>query len=143
MLVVNVKQSLLTEFNRLNKVKPAVQPDDVNFSTPEVWLQGQCNSRVNIVAKADNESFGGVQTLYFIRRRLSQDLRGIKVPGKSSDYARFYDVLRVLREQMGVPLQESEFLDRAISGPTVNIATTPSCMAYLPSDQITLEYTET
>jgi len=143
MLVVNVKQSLLTEFNRSNKVKPAIQPSDVNFSVPEVWLQGKCNTRINITAKVDNESFGGSQTLYYVRRRLSEDLRGIKVPGKSSDYTRFYEVLKVLREQMGVPLQESEFLDRAISGSTVNIATTPSCLAYLPSDQITLEYTET
>lgn len=143
MLVVNVKQSLLTQFNQLNKVKPALQPDDVNFSVPEIWLQGRCNSRINIVAKASSEAFGGTQTLYYIRRRLSEDLRGIKVPGKSSDYKRFYEVLRVLRETMGVPLYENEFLDRNISGSTVNIATTPACIAYLPSDQITLEYSET
>lgn len=142
MLTVDVKQSLLSEFNRLNKVKPILQLGDVNFSVPEIWLQGQCNSRINIVAKADNVNFGGVQTLYYSRRRLSDDLKGIKIPGKSSDYTRFYEVLRVLRETMGVPLYENEFLDRNISGSTVNIATTPSCVGYLPADQITLEYSE-
>lgn len=142
MVTVDVKQSLLIEFNRLNKVKPPVGLDDVNFSIPEVWLQGACNSRIRIVAKIDSDNFGGEQTLYYIRRRLSEDLRGIKVPGKSSDYTRFYEVLAVLRETMGVPLYESEFLDRNISGSTINIATTPSCVAYLPSDQITLEYAE-
>jgi len=43
---------------------------------------------------------------------------------------------------MGVPLKDNEFLDRNISGPTVTIATTPTCLAYLPADTVTLEYTE-
>ncbi|ABY63040.1 virion structural protein [Pseudomonas phage 201phi2-1] len=142
MVSTDIKQSLLTAFNTANKVKPPIQPADVNFSVPEIWLQGQCNSRINIVARADSNNFGGVQTLYYVRRRLSEDLRGIKVPGKSSSYKRFYDVLKVLRDTLGVPLSDNEFLDRNISGPTVTIATTPACLAYLPSDSITLEYTE-
>ncbi len=143
MLTVNVNQSIISSFNQANKVKPALQLDDITFSVPEVWLQGECNSRVTIIAKPNNNNFEGEQTLYFIRRRLSEDLRGIKIPGKAADYTRFYEVLKVLREHLGVPLQESEFLDREISGPTLNIVTTPACMAFLPSDQITLEYSET
>lgn len=142
MLTVDVKQSLLIEFNKLNKTKPPVTVDDVFFGVPEVWLQGECNSRIKIVARSNSDNYGGEQTVYFIRRRISQDLMGIKIPGKASDYSRLYDVLAVLRDTMGVPLQDREFADRAISGTTVNIATTPSCLAYLPADQITLEYSE-
>lgn len=142
MVTVDVKQSLLIEFNRLNKVKPVVAVADINFGTPEVFLQGQCNSRIKLVAKTDAENFGGSQTVYYIRRRMSDDLRLIKIPGKSTDYTRLYEVLKVLREKLGVPLYDNEFLDRAITGSTLNIATTPSCIAYLPADQITLEYAE-
>lgn len=143
MLIVNVKQALLTAFNLQNKVKPPVSMNDINWSTPEVFIQGQCNTRIRMVARSSSNSFGGEQTLYYVRRRLSEELRGIKVPGKSSDYARFYDVLAVLRDTMGVPVFDNEFLDRTITGPTVTITTTVSSVAYLPADQITLEYAET
>lgn len=143
MVITNIKQALLNGFNQQNKVKPPVQLTDVNWSSPEIFLQGQCNSRINIVAKTTSDNFEGSRTIYYTRRRISDDLKGIKIPGKSSDYTRFYEVLAVLRTKLGVPVFENEYLDRPISGPTVNIATTPVCLAYLPADQITLEYTET
>lgn len=140
MVITNVKQAILTAFNIANKVKPAVTLNDVNWSAPEVWLQGACNSRVNIVSKVGSDNFGGTQTVYFTRRRIEDDLKEVKIPGKASDYTRLFQVLAVLREQLGIPLMESEFADRAISGSTVTISTTPICMAYLPAGVITLEY---
>lgn len=142
MLTVNVRQSILLEFNRLNKPKPPVTVDDVNFAAPEVWIQGECNSRVRVVAKATSNAYGGQQTVYYTRRRLSDELKGIKIPGKSTDYKRLYEVLAVLRDKMGLPLLDSEFVDRGISGATVTIETTIASLGYLPSDSITLDYVE-
>lgn len=140
MVITNVKQALLTKFNTDNKVKPAISLADVNWTTPEIWIQGQCNSRVNIVASANSENFGGVQTIYFNRRQIADDLKEVKIPGKSNDYTRLHEVLTVLREQLGVPVMNNEFLDKAISGETVTLNTTTSCMAYLPAGVVTLEY---
>lgn len=143
MITVNVKQSLLNAFNKQNKVNPPIRLDDINWTAPEIFLQGQCNTRITMVAKDNSTDFSGAQTLYYKRRWIGDDLKDIKIPGKSSDYTRLYEILSVLRNKMGVPLYENEFLDRAISGDTVTIITTTICSAYLPADQIILGYSET
>lgn len=140
MIVTNVKQALLNHFNVDNRIHPPVQLTDVDFLVPEIWLQGQCNSRVVIQGSAASNEFGGAQTLFFNRRRIEEDLEGVKIPGKPSDYTRFYQVLKVLRDKLGIPVQDAEYLDRAVSGPTVKIDVTVTSMAYMPGSSITLEY---
>lgn len=140
MIVSNVKQALLNQFNLQNRISPPVLLPDVDFLVPEIWLQGECNSRVVIQGSSASNEFGGQQTLYFKRRRIEDDLRGVKIPGSPSDYTRLYQVFKVLREKMGIPLQDSEFLDRGVAGPTLKIDVTTVSMAYLPGSSITLEY---
>lgn len=140
MIVTNVKAALLAAYNKANNIKPAVTLDDINWGVPEVWLQGQCNSRILLTASANSANFGGTQTLYYTRRRINEELFGVKIPGKPGDYARLHDVIKVLREKLGVPLYENEINDRAIAGSTVTIDTTVACLAYLPAGSITLEY---
>jgi hypothetical protein len=142
MITTNVKQSLLNQFNLANRISPPIQMTDVNFLTPEIWLQGLCNSRVVIQAAATSNEFAGQETLYFIRRRIEEDLVDVKVPGKPSDYRRYYDVLKVLREKLGLPLQESEYLDKAFSANVFQIDVTTVSMAYLPGGSITLQFEE-
>lgn len=143
MQVTNVKRALLNQFSLQNQIEPPVRPEDVDFLVPEIWLQNGCNSRVVIQASAASNNFAGNRTLYFNRRRIEEDLLGVKIPGKRTDYTRFYQVLSVLRDKLGVPLQNEEFLDRAISGTTVQINVTTTSMAYIPGSSITLEYEET
>ena len=142
MITTNVKQSLLNQFNLENRITPPVQMADVDFLVPEVWLQGACNSRVVIQGSTTSNDFGGQDTLYFIRRRIESDLLDIKVPGKPSDYRRYFDVLKVLREKLGLPLQDSEYLDKAFSGSVFRIDVTTVSMAYLPGGSITLQFEE-
>lgn len=142
MITTNVKQALLNQFNSDNRVQPPIQLEDVNFLTPEIWLQGECNSRVVIQGAASSNDFGGSETIYFYRRRIEQDLLGVKVPGKPSDYTRYFGVLKVLREKLGIPLMESEYLDKAFSGNVFKIDVTTVSMAYLPGGSITLEFEE-
>lgn len=142
MIVTNVKQALLNQFNLQNRIAPAVFLKDVDFLTPEIWLQGECNSRVVIQAATNNNDFGGQQTLYFNRRRIEDDLREVKVPGKPGDYTRYHQVLNVLRERLGVPVWESEYLDKAQSGSTFTINVTTVSMAYMPGSSVTLQFEE-
>jgi hypothetical protein len=142
MITTNVKQSLLNQFNIDNHVSPPIQMTDVDFLTPEIWLQGECNSRVKIQGSASSNDFGGQETIYFIRRRIEADLLDVKVPGKPTDYSRYFDVLRVLREKLGLPLQESEYLDKAFAGTVFKIDVTTVSMAYLPGGSITLQFEE-
>lgn len=140
MLVTDVKRALLSKYSSDNRINPPVKVSDVNFLVPEIWLQNQCNSRVVIQAAAASNSFSGQQTLYFNRRSIAADLSNVKIPGKPSDYTRLYQVLKVLRERLGVPVQDTEFLDRAINGTTLTIDTPVTSMAYLPGSSVTLSY---
>ena len=142
MITTNVKQALLNQFNSDNRISPPVRMSDIDFLVPEIWLQGICNSRVKIQGSASSNDFGGQDTIFYIRRRIEADLLDVKVPGKPSDYRRYYDVLRVLREKLGIPLYESEYLDKAFSGSTFKIDVTPVSMAYLPGGSITLQFEE-
>lgn len=142
MITTNVKQSLLNQFNLENRISPPVQLTDVDFLVPEIWLQGACNSRVVIQGSVASDEFGGQETIFFVRRRIEADLLDVKVPGKPSDYRRYFDVLRVLREKLGLPLQESEYLDKAFAGPVFKIDVTTVSMAYLPGGSVTLQFEE-
>lgn len=142
MLVTDVKRVLLNQYSVQNRINPPIELKDVDFLVPEIWLQGQCNSRVKIQGSSASVNFGGQQTLYFNRRRIEDDLEGVKVPGKASDYTRLYQVLKVLRERLGVPVQDAEYLDRAISGNSVTLTATTTSMAYIPGSTITLSYEE-
>lgn len=142
MITTNVKQALLNQFNVDNHIGPPIQMDDVDFLVPEIWLQGLCNSRVKIQGSATSNDFGGQDTIYFIRRRIEADLLDVKVPGKPSDYRRYYDVLRVLRDKLGLPLHESEYLDKAFAGSVFKIDVTTVSMAYMPGGSITLQFEE-
>ena len=140
MLVTNVKRALLSHFNEKNRINPPVKMEDVDFLVPEIWLQGDCNSRVGIRGAVLSTEFGGDRTLYFNRRRIEEDLLGVRIPGKPSDYSRRYQIFKVLREQLGIPLQDSEYLDAAHTGNSFTINVTTTSMAYMPGSSVTLEF---
>lgn len=140
LVTTNAKSALLKHFNVSNRIHPNVELSDVTWGPPEIWLQGECNSRIEIRAAAASNGFAGTETIYFKRRRIEDDLRGVRIPGKPDDYVRFFDVLKVLREKMGIPLLNDEFLDRNLVGSTVKIDVTAVSMAYIPGGSVTLTY---
>lgn len=144
MLVNNIKAALLVNFNKVNKLKPYLTLEGTLWLNNEVWLQGDCNSRVTVVARDSNTDFYGQKVIYYKRRLITEDLVGLKIPGKRSDYTGLKSVIKALHDKCGVPLDKDEFLDSVIptTGP-VTIQPTTQCMAYLPSAAITLEFAET
>lgn len=140
MIITNIKQALLNHFNSDNRVSPPIKLTDVNFLTPEVLIQGDCNTKVTFQATSNSDNWGGTKTIYYNRRRIQDDLQNVKIPGKPGDYKTLYQVLKVLREKLGVPVYDVEFLDKSISGSTVTIEVNFSSMAYLPNSIVTLPY---
>lgn len=137
---VDVKQTLLNAFNAYNKNKPAVTLDDVDWQNNQIWLQGMCNTRVDIVAKATSKNFKGRRTLYYTRNRIDKDLKGITIPGKASDYGSLHAVIRFLRNQGGIPVFEEEYGDRIISGDSITLVPATTSMAYIPTGQAVLRF---
>lgn len=144
MLVNNVKEALLVKFNKENKIYPYATIADITWTDIEIWLQGNCNSRVTLVANAGSVNFTGRKTINFNRRDIAKDLKGLKIPGKRSNYTTLHSVINVLHDKCGVPLRTTEFLDTALpaSGP-ITIQPTTICMAYMPTTSIALEFAET
>lgn len=142
MHITNVKQALLNDYNKANNIKPAVTLNDVQWDNIEIWLQGDCNSRVTIRALPTSTKFTNSQVLYFNRRPIEKDLFGIKIPGKPSEYNTNRDVLRVLKNTLGVPVEADEFIEQNISGDTVLLVPSARCMAYLPNSSVVLEFVE-
>lgn len=140
MLVTNVKRALLNQFNQLNNIVPPIQETDVDWLVPEIWLQGDCNTRVGIQGSVLSANYGGAATLYFNRRNASLDLRGVKIPGRATDYTTTFEIYTALREQLGVPVMNSEFLDKPFTGTSFNLVITPVSMAYLPGLDINLPF---
>lgn len=142
MLITNVKRALLNQFNIDNNISPPVGLNDVDWLSPEIWLQGDCNTRVGIQGAVLSENYSGGVTLYYNRRSATADLRGVKIPGKASDYTRTYQIYKVLREQLGIPVWESEYLDQPFTGDTFTLSVTTISMGYLPGLDITLPFAE-
>lgn len=144
MLVNNIKQTLLSNFNKTNKITPALTMTDIVWLNIEIWLQNQCNSRVTIASIANSVNFSGTRTLYFSRRDIASDLRGQKIPGKRSDYTTLHSVIKALHDKCGIPLSTDEFVDKPLpaSGP-ITIQPTTVSMAYLPTTSIALPFAET
>lgn len=142
MLITNVKRAVLNQFNLSNNIVPQVNVDDVNFLVPEIWLQGECNTRVAVQAATSSVNFAGGVTLNYNRRRADLDLRGVKIPGRATDYTRTYQIYAVLREKLGVPVVDTEYLDQPFNGTVFNLVITPVSLAYLPGFNITLPFAE-
>lgn len=143
MLVNNIKAALVANFNRANKLKPSLALDEVIWLNNEIWLQGECNSRVTILANANSYNYENRRTIYYVRRDIAVDLKGIKIPGKRSDYNGLKSVIRALHDKCGVPLDETTFVEEALpaTGP-VTIKPTTQCMAYLPTGTVKLDFAE-
>lgn len=143
MLVNNIKQALLVSFNKANKMRPYLEMEDILWLNVEIWLQGSCNSRVTVASLANSVNFEERRTLYFTRRDIAKDLRGLKIPGKRSQYSGLKAIIKALHDKCGVPLDEAAFLEAAIpaSGP-VTIQPTTQCMAYLPTTSIALTFAD-
>lgn len=144
MLVNNVKETLLVKFNKDNAIFPYLTMEDVTWTNIEIWLQGQCNSRVTITAIGNSVNFSGSKVLNFNRRDIAVDLKGLKIPGKRKDYTTLYQIITALHDKCGVPLVTSEFINLGLpaSGP-ITIQPTTTCMAYMPTTSIALEFAET
>lgn len=144
MLINNVKAELIKSFNRTNKLQPSLQLSEVVWLNVEIFIDGDCNSRTTIVINNSSYNFEGTRVLSFSRRDISADLKGLKIPGKRSDYTTLRTVIKALRDLCGVPVDPSEFLDTALpaTGP-VTIQPTTICMGYLPGASIDLDFAET
>lgn len=140
MIVTNVKQAILIQFNLDNSVLPPIKEEDVNWLVPEIWLQGDCNTRIVMQASTLSDNYGGSVVLYYNRRRVDLDLHGVKIPGRATDYTRNYQIYAALRDQLGVPVHDVEYPDQPFSGDVFNLVVTPVSMAYLPGFDITLEF---
>lgn len=141
MLVNNIKVALLKAYNKTNRMAPALTMADVLWVNVEIWIQGDCNSRVNIVAANNSVNFSGTETIYFNRRKISDDLKGLKIPGRRTDYTGLKSVIKVLRDKCGVPLDPADFLDAAIPATgKLTIQPTTICMAYFPTDSVALDF---
>lgn len=143
MLVNEIKRALLVNFNQINKISPPIMVTDVVWVNIEIWLQGDCNSRVTMVSSANSETAKGTRVLNFNRRDIAVDLKGLKIPGKRQDYTTLFSVIKALHDKCGVPLDTSEFIDKPLpaSGP-ITIQPTTVCMAYMPTTSIDLEFAE-
>lgn len=144
MLTNDIKDELLMRFNRDNALQPYVTQADVIWTDVEIWLQGECNSRATITANANSFNFKGSHTLYFNRRSIEKDLKGLKIPGKRSNYTGLHGIINVLHDKCGVPLKVEEFLNLSLpaTGP-ITIQPTTICMAYMPTTSVQLEFAET
>ncbi|MOA47050.1 hypothetical protein D3C78_1696430 [compost metagenome] len=114
----------------------------MDWTNIEIWLQGECNSRATIRVRLAAKNHTGQQTLYFNRYRIDLALKGLKIPGKRSDYGSIHDVIRALRDKVGLPMDTDEYADGPLVGNTVTLLPTIRSLAYFPTSSIVLTYAE-
>lgn len=137
-----IKRDLLRAVNRTRPNRPHdLQLEDVTFGAPELFLQGNCNSRVRITAKDTSVVALGTAVIHYNRQRIDTFLKGVRVPGKSSDYASSQDVIQALADLYGFPLDPNDFVFSAIvPGQTAYIQPLNTCIGFFQNFTVNLPF---
>jgi len=137
----DVKSSLLRALNQAHpELRFDLQPDDVSFGKPELFLQNLCNSRIKITALDSSIHFKNQGQFFYNRRRLDQYLKGIRVPGKPSDYSNTQQVVQALVDQYHLPLVPLEFTFASITGSTVELKPLDTCVGFFTNFTASLKF---
>lgn len=139
----SINASLLRAVNLANpELQYTLQLEDVRFSNPELYLQGACNSRIQIIARDGNVRFKNAGYVFYNRRRLDRFLTGIRVPGKPSDYNFTTEVVEALRDQYRLPLLPDEFITGGISSTVVSLQPLNHCVGFFTNFPAVLPFTD-
>jgi hypothetical protein len=140
--MLHSRQSLAAEFNRLNKLPAPLSADDLTFGTPVVFLQGLCNTQIQITAKSTSINFKGTETVYYNRRRLDELLMGLKVPGKAADYPSTREVAAKMQAVYGVPFDQDDVTGVTVApgATTVSLQPRGDCVGFFPQYQAILSF---
>lgn len=133
MLVKDIKARLLADFCIIKKIEPALKLTDVTWGEPEIWIEGDCNTRITITVKESNLNHKGSVTLYYKRQSIVDVLHGILIPGKQSDYNGLYDIIDILNTRVGIPIDRSEFFNTPINSDLVTLRPAAGAIAFIPS----------
>lgn len=142
MYLYDTKERLLNEFSQLHGIYPAIQVEDVTFTSPNVWLQNGCNARVTITAKPTSTKVKGSVVIYYNRFRVDDALCNIVLPGKPGDYSTTHDVVKMLREIYQIPAYEEDFFLVNILATATTITLTPriDALGWLPPHPVNLVF---
>lgn len=140
--MIHSRQSLVAEFNRLNRLPQPLSVDDLTFGTPIVFLQGLCNSQIQITGRPTSINYKGTKTLYYNRRRLDDLLFGLKVPGRAVDYPNTRDVAAKLQEIYGLPIDMDDITGVVIIPGALTVSLQPrgDCVGFFPQYQAVLPF---
>lgn len=133
MLVKDIKARLLADFCVIKKIEPVLKLTDVIWGEPEIWIEGDCNTRITITVKESNLNHKGSLTLYYKRHSIADVLHGILIPGEYSDYNGLYDVIDVLNNKVGIPIDRREFFNTPITSDLITLRPTVGALAFIPS----------
>lgn len=140
--MIHTRQSLATEFNRLNKLPYPLSADDLMFGTPIVFLQGLCNTQIQLTVKPTSINYKGTKTVFYNRRRLDDLLFGLKVPGRAADYPTTREVVAKLQSFYGLPIDPDDITGVPVvpGSPTVALQPRGDCVGFFTQYQAVLAY---
>lgn len=144
MLVANLKAKLLKEFILRNQISEIIDLADVEFVDTTMDLRASTNSATTLRCLPSCPNFKGSKRLYYNRYSIAVMLKGMRIPGKASDYPRVWDLIDTLNEVYGLPLYREDFADIPIR-PDVNafdFRPRTTSVTFIPLTNIVLEFME-
>lgn len=144
--MADTRTELVAAWNVANKPKDIngkprnLTVDDVEFIGTDTFLATGTNAKTTMRVKTSSLYFKGEVVIYFNRRSLPDYCRGVKVPGKPTDYANNLEVAEKLRDDYGIPFDTSEIQPQPIIGDKVTIRPYFNNLSWIPTMTVTLEF---
>lgn len=121
LLIETPKQALLRAINQNNSLQPPLKVSDVEFDTPEIWIQGNTNTRVRITM-VDPRNYHGSDWHYYPRVRIYDYFAGWSVPGSPGDYPDIRSAVVAMYTKYHLPLDPDDIVNGALS-PSAQVVT--------------------
>ncbi len=138
--IESAKDALVRAMNGANGLNPPLMVDDVTLGSPEVWIQGDTNTRISVTA--DSEFYTGSDTFYYNRLRIYDFFAGHSIPGVAADYPNVLAAITAFYNKFQLPHDPNELVNSAISpgATTITLQGRSSSLMFVPNLQVILPF---
>lgn len=137
------ERALIRAINRLNNLDPALLETDVEWGTPENWIQGTTNTRVRM-SMVNTQNYTGSIEFYYNRIRVYDYFNGWTVPGKASDYSTTREAIEAMYTKYSLPLDPDDIVSRTVNPVDTGLIVQGrnTSLMFVPSQTVSLPFEE-
>ena len=141
LMIERPERALIRMINGLNQLNPPLTPEEVEFGLPEVYLQGDTNSRVTLTM-VDTRNYSGSDVHYYNRVRIADYFAGWQIPGQPGDYPNVKAAVIAMYTRYHLPLDPDDLVNASLSAAATQVTLQPrnDSLMFIPNLSVSLPY---